>query len=168
MRPTLPSAQRLFSKRVARARSWVPRWPSMDSTSRSIQPPPLLIQLPRPHLLRYWVNKDKRRGRAEATTPRPLSLSSISCPERAAMHWPKLGKCLINCFCWPVSFPAVGRHPQPGDQDEGVGGARLTGIGAHGFLLKAMSPRSSVCTMSGPGAASHWSNFRGTPINESL
>jgi hypothetical protein len=84
------------------------------------------------------------------------------------MHWPKLGKCLINCFCWPVSFPAVGRHPQPGDQDEGVGGARLTGIGAHGFLLKAMSPRSSVCTMSGPGAASHWSNFRGTPINEGL
>src|SRR5215208_378959 len=37
-------------------------------------------------------------------------------------------------------LPAQGRHPQPVDQDDGVGGGRVGGIfGGHGILLTLMS-----------------------------
>src|SRR5215204_748097 len=57
-------------------------------------------------------------------------------------------------------LPASGGHPESVDQDDGVWSGRIGGVlGGHGVLLTSLSPRSSWCTMSVPGASSQGPNF---------
>src|SRR5215204_7094871 len=57
-------------------------------------------------------------------------------------------------------LPASWGHPESVDQDDGVWSGRIGGVlGGHGVLLTSLSPRSSWCTMSVPGASSQGPNF---------
>src|SRR5829696_4220215 len=70
---------------------------------RGVPATSLRAQLRRTPLPRTPVNKAKKK--AGESKPRPgMCLLGSAHPSLAAMHWPKLGNCLINCFCWPVRF----------------------------------------------------------------